>query len=97
MANQDSPQDALQGVSLPRRLLRLGIGLLALYLIIFVLAPLPIKYFPPMRHYSEQADKYNIHPGALYYSDVPITPEAERNNRDAVHYFYNKPMQDAAQ
>lgn len=59
-----------------------------LLVIVFGLAPLPIRYFAPMTHYVENAERNGIHPGALYYTDVSVSRMAEYNSRDTVRYFY---------
>ena len=74
---------------LARRMLRLVAAMAIFILVVFVLAPLPIKYFAPMAHYVKTAEQRDIHPGALYYSDVSVTRESEFNNRDTVRYYYN--------
>ena len=79
-----------------QRLFRLLIGLLILCGIIFMLAPLPIEHFGPMNHYVKHAEQNDIHPGALYYSDVPSTVEAEFNSRDTVRYFHDGKLKASA-
>lgn len=69
--------------SLPVRLLKLIAATAALALIVY-LAQIPIQKIPAFKAYSEAADKYDLHPGALYYSDVPVTLDAERHLRAAV-------------
>ncbi len=77
----------IQELPLKKRLLRLAVALGCLWIVVFVLAPLAIEHFPPMRHYSQQADKYDLHPGALYYNDVPTTSAGEANSRQAVRVY----------
>ena len=77
-------------LSLPRRLLRLAVALGVLWLIIYVLAPLPVKYFGPMQNYARVVDRMGITPGALFYNDVDQSLDAETNNRDAIRFFVNK-------
>lgn len=72
------------------RLLRFGLAVSALIVIIYVLAPIPVEHFGPLKRYASVVDRTGIMPGALYYSDVEQTLEAERNNRDAIRYFVNK-------
>ena len=79
-----------ESLPLPRRLLRLGIALAVFWFIVFVLAPLPIEHFGPMRKYSEVVDRTGITPGALFYNDVPQSLDAETNNRDAIRFIVNK-------
>lgn len=74
--------------SLPKRLSKLGIGLAVLYVIVYVLAPLPIEHFGPMRQYVRGAEALGISPGSLYYTDVPVTADAEAFTRRAVRRYY---------
>ena len=37
-----------------------------------------------LRNYLQTLDDNDIHPGAIYYTDVPLTPESELANREAV-------------
>lgn len=39
---------------------------------------------PTLREYRQTLDKHDIHPGAIYYSDVPVTMDTELANREAV-------------
>lgn len=75
---------------LKTRLLRLAVALGLFWLVVFVLAPLPIKYFEPMRKYAEVVDRTGIVPGVLFYNDVPQSLDAEINNRDAIRFFSHK-------
>ncbi len=69
---------------LNKRLCRLALALLILWLVVFVLAPLPFKYSERLRALKETAEAYGIHPGALYYSDVPTTDMARLRSGEAV-------------
>lgn len=69
------------------RCIRGLIFLALLLLILYVLAPLPVKYFSPMRDYAAVVDETGIMPGALYYNDVPQTRDAEVNNRDSIRFL----------
>ena len=68
-------------------LLRLGACLLAIWLFLWVLTPIIVAHWPAMARYGEVAQEYNITPGALYYTDVPVSADAERNNRDTVRFL----------
>lgn len=81
-----NPADA----PLKTRLLRLAVALAVFWLLVFVLAPLPIKYFEPMRRYAEVVDRTGITPGVLFYSDVAQSLDAETNNRNAIRFFARK-------
>ncbi len=81
--NKTTPQFPLS----PRpaiRLLRLALGLLVIWLVVFVLAPLPFEHSAFLRRLKETAEAYGIHPGSVYYTDVPTSGPAERNSREAV-------------
>ena len=70
-----------------RRLLRLAACLLAIWLFLWVLTPIIVARIPALAHYGDVALENDIQPGALYYTDVPVTPDAERNNRDTVRFL----------
>ena len=72
------------------RLLRLGLALACLWFIVYVLAPLPVERFEPMRVFARAAQENNIAPGSLYYTDVPVSTQAEMSNRDTIRYFLGK-------
>lgn len=72
---------------LKNRLLRLAVAMAVFWLLVFVLAPLPIKYFEPMRKYADVVDRTGITPGVLFYNDVAQSLDAETNNRDAIRFF----------
>lgn len=68
-------------------LLRLGACLFITWLFLWVLTPIIVAHCPPLARYGEVAQEYNITPGALYYTDVPVSADAERNNRDTVRFL----------
>ncbi len=57
------------------------------WLIIWKLTPILVDNIPAMAHYGKVAEENDIMPSALYYNDVPVTMEAERNNRDTVRFL----------
>lgn len=65
------------------RLLRFSIAICVLVGVVFF-ARYPIQIIPAFNEYSQVVDRTGFHPGALYYSDVPITMEAEKFVRSAV-------------
>jgi hypothetical protein len=73
--------------SLPRRLLRLCLALGALLLIMYVIAPFLVENIPAFNKYAQTVERTGIIPGALYYTDVPQSTDAEMNNRDAVRFL----------
>ena len=77
------PEDA----PLTKRLGRFALALAIFWFIVFVVAPIPVKYFAPLRNYAKIVDQTGIKPGALYYSDVAQSLDSEINNRDAIRFF----------
>jgi hypothetical protein len=73
--------------SLPRRLLRLCLALGALLLVMYVVAPFLVENIPAFQKYAQTVERTGIIPGALYYTDVPQSSDAEMNNRDAVRFL----------
>lgn len=51
---------------------------------------MPVEHFGPMRDYARVVRDTGIAPGALYYSDVAQTNDAEMNNRDGIRYFVRR-------
>ena len=80
-------------IPLSVRLMRLAAVLAVFLLIVYVLAPLPLAHFGPLREYDAVIQETGIRPGALYYTDVPQSAEAELHNRHTIRYFSNKPAQ----
>lgn len=72
------------------RLGRLGVAVAVLLFLMHVAAPFLVKHIGPLGEYARVVNETGITPGALYYSDVPQTVDAEFNNRDAIRYFTNK-------
>jgi hypothetical protein len=52
----------------------------------FLLFAVPFLYElnPTLRAHAQKQDENDIHAGAIYYSDVPITMDTELANREAV-------------
>ncbi len=52
----------------------------------FLMYVVPVLYdqSDTLRNYLQTLDENDIHPGAIYYTDVPLTPESELANREAV-------------
>ena len=46
--------------------------------------PYLYSFSPTLNNYLKTLDENDIHPGAIYYTDVPLTPESELANREAV-------------
>lgn len=73
--------------SLLSRVVRLACGIAAIWLFFWVVTPIIVAHCPPLARYGAVAQENDIQPGALYYNDVPVTVEAERNNRDTVRFL----------
>lgn len=79
--------DEMEEAPLAKRLGRFALALAIFWFIVYVVAPIPVKYFAPLHNYAEVVDRTGIQPGALYYSDVPQSLDSEVNNRDAIRFF----------
>ena len=71
---------------LATRLCRFGLAILFLLFLMYVVSPFLVKNFSPLGEYARVVNETGIIPGALYYSDVPQTVDAEFNNRDAIRF-----------
>lgn len=69
------------------RIVRLGLCLLLIWAVLWGLTPLLVARIPALAHYGDVALEHNIQPGALYYTDVPVSGAAEQNNRDTVRFL----------
>lgn len=72
--------------SLPRRhaWLRLAGYALALWGFFGFVGPWIISAIPAWRQYCEVQDAHGLNSGAIFYTDVPVSQEAELANRAAV-------------
>ncbi len=62
-------------------------ALFVMWAIIWKLTPILVDNIPALALYGKVAEENDIMPSALYYNDVPVTMEAERNNRDTVRFL----------
>ena len=46
--------------------------------------PYLYSFSSTLNNYLKTLDEHDIHPGAIYYSDVPVTMDTELANREAV-------------
>lgn len=69
------------------RLARLALFLCIIWAVLWGLTPVLVAHMPALAKYGEVALEHNIQPGALYYTDVPVSAAAERNNRDTVRFL----------
>jgi hypothetical protein len=77
-------------VSPLRRFLRLCVSLGVLLLIMYVIAPFLVEHIAPFRKYAQTVEETGIMPGALYYTDVPQSTDAEVNNRNTIRFMVNR-------
>lgn len=70
---------------------KLGMGLIwmviwavGLWFFFAVLTPVMEDHIPAWKRYNQIQEEQNLDSGALYYSNVPQTQEAEENTRRAV-------------
>lgn len=68
---------------LGKRIFRLFVAIGVLVLVVY-LARIPVRSIPAFKTYAEAVEQNNLVPGALYYSDVPVTLDAENRMRAAV-------------
>lgn len=64
--------------------LKLCAWAVALWFFFAVLTPRLVALFPAWQRYYAVQEKYNLDSGALYYTNVPVTQEAEMAMRAAV-------------
>ncbi len=76
-----------QQKSLARGLMQLIGVCFGIWLIIWHLTPILVDNIPALAHYGQVAKDNDIMTGALYYNDVPVTMDAERNNRDTIKFL----------
>lgn len=55
-----------------------------LYVFFAHFTPYVAQFVPAWEYYVDVCEERNLHPGALYYSDLPIIYESEAANREAV-------------
>lgn len=67
-----------------RNLLILGIWGVGLWFFFAILTPIMEDHIPAWKRYNQIQEEQNLDSGALYYSNVPQTQEAEEATRRAV-------------
>lgn len=65
-------------------LLKLACWALGLWFFFSVLTPHMVALSPAWQRYGEVQEEHGLHSGAIYYSDVPVTLQAEEHVRQAV-------------
>lgn len=76
-----------------RAVFRLCCWIGGLWLFFVVLGPWLFSLSPAWQRYDAVQEEHNIHSGAIYYSDVPVTQEAEEATRKAVREGMDTRMQ----
>ncbi|WP_291357996.1 hypothetical protein [Desulfovibrio sp.] len=67
-----------------RTVFRLCCWIGVLLLFFCVIGPWLFSLSPAWQRYDAVQEEHNIHSGAIYYSDVPVTQESEEATRKAV-------------
>ena len=67
-----------------RTVFRLCCWIGGLLLFFCVIGPWLFSLSPAWQRYDAVQEEHNIHSGAIYYSDVPVTQESEEATRKAV-------------
>lgn len=67
-----------------RTIFRLCCWVGGLWLFFCVLGPWLFSLSPAWQRYDAVQEEHNIHSGAIYYSDVPVTQASEEATRKAV-------------
>lgn len=80
--NPDAPDILARPLAV--RLLYLGLWVFGLWFFFAVLTPRLEALCPAWQRFIAAQDEYGLHSGAVYYTDVPITQEAEAHVREAV-------------
>lgn len=66
------------------KFVKLGCWIAGLWFFFAVLTPLVYDRFPAWQRYYQVQEENDLHSGALYYCDVPVTLESELHVREAV-------------
>ncbi len=62
-------------------------ALFFIWVMIWKVTPILVDNIPALALYGKVAEENDIMPSALYYNDVPVTMDAERNNRDTIRFL----------
>lgn len=57
---------------------------LGIWFFIFVFSPFIQSFFPAWQRFNEISEEKGLDPGALYYTNVPVTQESEAHTRQAI-------------
>lgn len=70
--------------NLGKGIIWLGLWAIGLWFFFAILTPIMEDRIPAWKRYNQIQEEQNLDSGALYYSNVPQTQEAEENSRRAV-------------
>jgi hypothetical protein len=66
--------------------IKLGIGIVILWAMVFHVCPAVIEMIPPYKLYADTAERLGIHTGALFYTNVAESTEAEFYVRNSLRF-----------
>ncbi len=77
-----------------RGFFKLGIGIAILWAMVFHVCPAVIELIPPYKRYADAVERHGIHTGALFYTDVAQSAEAEYYVRNSLRFPTRSPETD---
>ncbi|SBV90561.1 hypothetical protein KL86DPRO_10051 [uncultured delta proteobacterium] len=66
--------------------IKLGIGIVILWGMVFHICPAVIEMIPAYKRYADEVERRGIHTGALFYTNVEESTEAEFYVRNALRF-----------
>ncbi len=76
--------------SISKGLFQFAIGIVGIWFMIVYVCPMLLANIPPLARYAQVAKDNDIVPSMLYYTDVPVSVDAENNNRNTVRFMPKK-------
>ncbi len=73
--------------SFAKGLFQLIATLVGIWFVIWQVTPVLVDNIPALKRYGQVAEDNNIMPSMLYYTDVPVSLDAENNNRNTVRFM----------
>jgi hypothetical protein len=73
------------------RLMRLAACMAFIWFFFWVFTPFLVGRWSALERYGAVQEEHNIRSGALYYTDVPVTAQAERDIRDTIRFLPRGP------
>lgn len=70
-----------------RGLCKLGVAVLAIWLLIWVITPFWVSLSPLHQRFADVQEKYDVPIGALYYNDLPFINDAAMMLNDTWRYL----------